>query len=1224
MRLKKLIVHGFKSFADRTEFTFNSPITCIVGPNGCGKSNVVDAIKWVLGEQSAKSLRGEAMMDVIFNGCATRKPGGMAEVVLVFSNPKRDDGTRILNLDVDEVSVGRRLFRDGASEYVVNNQNARLRDVRELFLDTGVGVDAYSVIEQGKVDLLLQSNPQERRLIFEEAAGISKYKARKKESQRKLERVDQNLLRVNDIVAEVEKRLRGARIQAGRARTYQEYSQRLNELRLSYALREYHVQAKQLVDLETSQGEVESRVIQTADDLKAKQEGLSVHRVDLQAGMEQRQQLDRSLAQARSSLEQVRQRQGFCRQQLEQMAEQLEASADDQSDTQERLAAVIESLEQETRTLAELTGSLNNERVSIEKTMQAFKEGQLQLNALNAQIEQHKAGILDMMRRLAQVNNRLGAIEIERRNLASQHERLTGRSQAIAGELQGLDEKKGQFNEQLGQVLEEISTRQAGMEQKKQEAQNLSKQVAELTRAMGEAREHRSALMSRHKMLQDLEDRREGVAEGVKAVLKQREQKFPFIRGLVADVLRVDVEHVRVIEAALDGRDQWLLGANSAAAIGALEALAALSGRVSIVCGDCLPADAPMYDWNRQSRPVRVASDLVQVEPADAPLVRHLLGRTMVVDTLEDAYGLQKEGPGGYRFVTSAGEVVDADGTLRVGKMSELTGILSRRTELLAVMQHIVEAEKLIEQLTQQVAEGSAQAKQLEADMNTLRNDVYQLNSQKVELTSQIAQINDRQHALRREQPLVERELDMLGEQGDSLQLEQEKLSVQAREMELQQTAHQQAIEQSTGRLQDLGMELQKLSEQLTAARVALGQIQEKQLASQQQVQRQSAARVELSQQIERIARSIEAIHSRQHTVQQELEEAQGQDQELQQRQQELKVELEEVSQQVAHLMQTVKQLDGQVEEVRVAHAEAERLLHGLQMQVGELRVRVETLVQRTLEELQLDLPAKYREAAGEDGDGYQPAEIDWTEVADEIKHLRDKLQRLGNVNLDSIVEQDELEARQKFMAVQVADLTSSKKQLEDLIEEINKASSERFETTFNAVREHFQGMFRKLFGGGKADIYLETELLDQTPQIGSDGQPLPPKRVDVLEAGIEIIARPPGKQPVSISQLSGGEKTMTCVALLLSIFKSKPSPFCILDEVDAALDEANNQRFNLIVQEFLSQSQFIVITHSKRTMQIADTLYGVTQQEHGISKRVAVRFDDVGNDGGIRENAAA
>src|SRR6476646_8743969 len=323
MRLKKLILHGFKSFADRTEFVFDSPITGIVGPNGCGKSNVVDGFKWVLGEQSAKSLRGEAMLDVVFNGSGGRKPAGMSEVTLVFDNPKKDDGTRLLNLDTDEVSVGRRLFRDGTSEYQLNTQASRLKDIRELFLDTGVGVDAYSVIEQGRVAALLEANPEERRLIFEEAAGISKFKQRKKEAQRKLEKVDQNLLRVNDIVEEVDKRLRSVKIQAGRARTYQEYSTRLSELRLSYALREYHTQKGQLAELESGAQDAQFRLDDAAGNLAHKQNELAVKREEFEAVSQRRQQVEYELVQAKAAMQSATQRQEYARQQLKQIAEQI-------------------------------------------------------------------------------------------------------------------------------------------------------------------------------------------------------------------------------------------------------------------------------------------------------------------------------------------------------------------------------------------------------------------------------------------------------------------------------------------------------------------------------------------------------------------------------------------------------------------------------------------------------------------------------------------------------------------------------------------------------------------------------------------------------------------------------------------------------------------------------------------------------------------------------------
>ena len=1226
MKLKKLIVHGFKSFADRTEFVFDSQITAIVGPNGCGKSNVVDAFKWVLGEQSAKSLRGEAMMDVIFNGSGARKPAGMAEVILVFGNPKRADETRTLNLDADEVAVGRRLFRDGNSEYQLNNQPSRLRDIRELFMDTGVGVDAYSVIEQGKVDLLLQANPQERRQIFEEAAGISKYKARKKETLRRLEKVDQNLLRVNDIVEEIAKRLRSVKVQAGRARTYQEHSHRLGELRLSFALREYHVQKQQLTQVQTSQDETQFRVDDASGDLSRRQNELAERRQDFDAVSQRRQQIEYALVQTRASLQAAKQKQGYARQQLEQMAEQLGSLEQDKLSLQEKLNEVTASLQRETEVLAQLTQSLNAQVDAISQTQDSFREGQQQLNELTHQIEQHKSAILDLMRKLAGVNNRLGAIDIERRNIGSQQARIAERQQLVSSELTDLEAKRETLKGQLDQMLASLSEQQAQLEARRSETQTLGQQIAQLTESLGDARESRSGLQSRQRVLQDMEDRREGVSEGVKTVLKQREQRFPFIAGLVADMLQVDVQHAKVIEAALDARDQWLVAADASAVAAGRDELDKLEGRVNILCLDRIPAAASDYDWAAHAQKAAAAVDLIQCAPEHAPLAHHLLGLTMVVESLADALTLQREARAGFRFVTAAGEVLEADGTIRAGRMTAAMGIISRRSELQALEQQIAQAAQTIEQLQQQISEGNAQTKLLETQTNTLRNDIYQSNTARVEFSSQITQINDRQTALRREEPVLDREREIIEQQGGKLELEQETLTGQSSAMEAAQNEHQQQVEQSSERLQVLVEDLQRLSEQLTAARVAIGQIQEKQLASQQQVQRQAASRTEITQQLERVERSLAQIASRQGEAQDELTEAQEAEAELGGRVESLAAELEEATARVKETQQQVQVLAADVEKIRVIHSEVEKILHELQLQLGELKVRMESLITRTQEELQLDLPTRYEEVAAATEGGYQPAEMDWDAVGDEIRQLRDKIQRLGNVNLDAISEHDELQTREEFLAAQVADLATSKTQLEELIDQINAESALRFEQTFNTVREHFQGMFRKLFGGGKADIYLETELEQPAGQIGPDGQQVPAtiKKIDALDAGIEIIAKPPGKQPCSISQLSGGEKTMTCVALLMSIFKSKPSPFCILDEVDAALDEANNQRFNMIVQEFLEYSQFIIITHSKRTMQVADQLYGVTMQEQGVSKRVAVKFDQVDNQGRIAEPAAA
>jgi chromosome segregation protein len=480
--------------------------------------------------------------------------------------------------------------------------------------------------------------------------------------------------------------------------------------------------------------------------------------------------------------------------------------------------------------------------------------------------------------------------------------------------------------------------------------------------------------------------------------------------------------------------------------------------------------------------------------------------------------------------------------------------------------------------------------------------------------------------------------LDGLGR----LKEEESKLSAQRDAMEAEQKQRQATIEQLQAEQATLADDLARWAEDLTSARVSLGQVQEKQIACRQSVERHLAGREELAQQIERIARSIESLKARSDAVEAEIAQAEAAARQLREREAVLAGQAEALAGELAEAQQSVAQLTRQVDTLRGEHGELEQELHGVQMRLGEQRVRLESLVQRTRDELNLDLPARYDQtlqahAAAVESDPAAPSPFEgndehWSAVAEEIRELREKIQRLGNVNLDSLSELEELEQRQTFYATQLTDLGESRRQLSELIEEINRESGVRFEQTFSAVKENFQAMFRKLFGGGSADIFLETEVDDveamkaHAEAMAARGEkgpvPVMKKTVDPLEAGIEIIARPPGKKPVTISQLSGGEKAMTCISLLMSIFKSKPSPFCILDEVDAPLDEANNVRFGQIVQEFLDISQFIIITHHKRTMQIADVLYGVTQQEQGVSKRVAVKFDQVQQGGSISAEA--
>ena len=1051
MRLKKLILQGFKSFADRTEFVFDSPITGIVGPNGCGKSNVVDGFKWVLGEQSAKSLRGDAMMDVIFNGSGSRKPAGMAEVTLVFENPVDSTGKRMLNADADEVSVGRRLFRDGTSEYQINTATSRLKDVRELFLDTGVGVDAYSVIEQGRVSAMLEANPDERRLIFEEAAGISKFKARKRESERKLERVDQNLLRVHDIVEEVEKRLRSVKIQAGKARTYQEHSTRLAELRLSYSLQEYHTHSQARSEFESKLEESRFRLDDVSGDLAAAQNGLAGKKEAFETLSQSRQRLEYQLVQARSQIQSAKQRQQYAEQQLEQLAEQIAGFERDKSEIDVKLSEAEKSLAADSQALSEMTAELLEQRAQIEHKQQEFASGQLEMNSSARQIEKQKAAILDLMRKLAGVGSRLGAIDIERKNISSQESRLGERRGQVGSELESLKQASESLVEKTREVMEKIVAQQAELEQKRGEAAALGKQIAQVGERLGAAKEHRSGLISRQRLLEDLEAKREGVSEGVQSVLRRRDTEFPFIRGLVADILRVDVEHAQIIEAALDGRDQWLVTEDSNLAIAAGGALEELEGRVNVLCGDRI-AEQPgsendSYDWNVHPQGIRLAVDLVRFEQTDGSIARHLLGRTIVVDDLATARELLLAGPKGYRYVTKGAEVLEADGTLRAGPLTAAMGLLSRRSELEVLGQQIAEVDSRIERLGHELAEGNTQVRSLEEDISSLRNDVYQSNTVKVGLDSAAAQNRDRQNGLNREAQILDREIESLAVSAKRLSGEQETLTAQRSQMESEQTAATESVEQLTQEQAKNSERLSALGEELTSLRVHLGQIEEKQLSLGQSVQRQTALQKELNQQLERVARAASSAESRQKDVRREQQAAAHEEESLSQNVASDESKSAELAAQIADASQLVMELTAKVDQAREQREIVDQEIHELEMKAGELRVRIETLVQRTMEESQLDLPARYAELTAE-GKSYDPGEMDWDAVAEEIKELRDKIHRLGNVNVESIGEQDELETRRQFLQTQTDDLTASKAQLEQLINEINTESGVRFEQT--------------------------------------------------------------------------------------------------------------------------------------------------------------------------------
>lgn len=1191
MKLEKIIINGFKSFADKTELRFDQSITAIVGPNGCGKSNVVDALKWVLGNQSPKSLRSGQMTDVIFSGCSSRKPSSLAEVTLHFSD------VRGLGLEQDELEISRRLFRSGESDYLINGKSCRLKDIKELFLDTGVGVSAYSIIEQGQIDQLLKASTQDRRVIFEEAAGISKFKSHKKEALRKLERTEQNLLRLADIVNEVQKQLRSIKLQAGKARNYLEYSQRLKELRVNYSLAEYH-------KIITTRSEKE----ETLGGWQEKFAGVAAAaaRYDATAG-----QLSSALLETESHISRADNTLVAARSRIEQQTERISFLNGRTNELAERKVTALSQSSKLTEQIRELAADMERCRIELEQNQKDLsartdqlaeaEDGLADINTrcaeLQAKLEDEKSGIIDIVRRTAQLHNEIQSLNTYRDNLAGQKTRLSGRASQAEQQLAEWLTDKAQCQTKLEDILSVISQLQSTLDAKRKEMEAVGGEKSDALKALAHCKEHRSGVNSELNVLRDMESRRQGVSSVIKSVLKDRDaSKTDYVEGIVADVLTAEVQYAAAVEAALEGKTDALLVNSTSRFLNDQTLRSKLDGRLSVICMDRLEPFVDTADFSECPGVIGRLTQFVRFGNGYGPLVWSLLGKTILVESVDIAMELAMQYGPSYRFVTPGGEVLTGGAMLTTGPVGKTSGLISRKSRIHQLEEEQADIQKRITVLEQTLEQTEHKNEHLSELCKELRTSIYEANTEKVDTESRMRMVEQNIKRLSQEQPILVGEIQTLEEEiRNSVQKEhdsRQKLE-ELEDINAQRSAQIQSLQQ---RLDEERRILQSRSAEATELKIQIGRFSEQQKS----IRQRNAA---LTSQIQHARMAIETSRTEAASCDEQIEQTQRNILNTESSLCMLYVEKEQAQKESLRLHEKAKELSEQQKEneqslraARAEQSEVEQQIHQLQLDLSQLKVKDEDLCLRVSEELQIQLVEAYA--------SYSQQDIDWDAVRNEIADLRSKIERLGNVNVDAIEQQQQLEERYGFLAAQVEDLNASKAQLVELIERINVESREKFQATFEQVRIHFQELFRLLFGGGKADILLEN------PE-------------DILESGIEIMARPPGKETRTISLLSGGEKTMTAIALLFAVFKSKPSPFCVLDEVDAALDEANNERFNLIVKQFQQMSQFVVITHSKRTMSIADVLYGITMQTQGISKKISVQFDSENRDGAT-ESAVA
>jgi chromosome segregation protein len=1197
MYLKNLQLVGFKSFAEKTNLEFLPGVTAIVGPNGCGKSNVADAVRWVLGEQSAKALRGDEMADVIFSGTDNRKPIGMAEVSLTIGNVSSEQLRAAgVALEYNEVTVSRRVFRDGHGEYFINKTPVRLKDIQQLFMDTGVGRTSYSLMAQGQIDQILSAHPEDRRAIFEEAAGITRFKSQKKEALRKLEHTEANLVRLADIIREVKRQIGSLQRQAGKAKRYRELHEQLKILETKLARHQYDDLIEQLKSNQTRADVFAAELGQVTRNTESGETRLAATRHGLEELEQQTNDEARKRMELQTSSERHANRIQFNNERLSELATQSRKAEVDIAGTEEKATIQEKHLAQIAGQCLEIEALLAQEESRVSQSLEAQNQADQQIELQEQQADLLKNQAIELESNTAHLRNELSALDTTQRNTTLRLERLSAEKNSLAEQRSQYAQKLEGFRADIAQQRTLIETERTALQRQRQVLEQLT---GELHKINGEILEQTAQLegeMSKLRLWQQLEKEHQGLSEGGKALL-QRGADFGVL-GSLSKILHVPSEFTVAIETALGQALHAILvrDANSAAEITGILRSQHL-GRAAILAANWMkasPARLASPSWA-----IGWAVDKVECSEEYRPLLERLLGRVLLVSDIRCAL---TESNGDYDLVTVDGEWVGSSGLILGGVST--TGPLSRSAE-------IAECRKLVEELRARVDASKKRNGELDDRRQRVEHELSQqsaaLHGREVALASKegewtIIQSENQEVLLKVE--TVDFELNSLSSQ-DPAGRRQQILSQIAEHGQTQEGLHAQLsqAEQGLAQLEDAR---RQLSDALTEAKVALATQQQRHANLLGQKEPAEARLAELRETIATRRAECAANDERSNQLRHEISESEMALEQLAAERIEVERVLGERAQQRQELNASLSEQEEQIRALHKQRSEVQQRKSDLDVQIAELRMNINHLKERIQQKYQVNLEEVKGEGfvitiadsgkpeihevtaneAQEAGVNVTP----WDEVQQQVVELQSRLDAMGPVNLGAVEEFEELEQRHKFLTEQQEDLVKAKDQLLEVLAKINATTKQLFTENFEKIRANFQEMFTELFGGGKANLLLVDEG-------------------DVLESGIEIVARPPGKQLQSISLLSGGERTMTAVALLFSIYMVKPSPFCVLDELDAPLDESNINRFIQILTRFRQQSQFIIITHNKRTIAMGDVLYGVTMEEHGISKIVSVKF---------------
>ena len=1178
MYFKRLEIHGFKAFADPVVIDFNEGITCIVGPNGSGKSNISDAIRWVLGEQSPKQLRGGKMEDVIFNGTATRRPRGMAEVTLVI-----DNSAHILDIEYAEVAVTRRMYRSGESEYLINGNTVRLRDIRELFMDTGIGVEGYSIIGQGKIADIVSNKPESRREIFEEAAGIVAYKTRKAEAERKLETTGQNLERIKDIVEELEGRVTVLEDESAKAR-------RFLELREIYRDLEANITLKNIENATSRATKYSEDIENLGEQIKASEEKRSTVDAEL-PGIEQKYvELDEALSAAQSELPDLAASISAAKQETAFNAERLENIAADKERTQAEIASLDERIKTAEEERNKTEGEKSGLAAGIEVAREEKKQKQEEFDRLSSASEGTNRIVDEGNDRLFELHSEAASKKSEARSfdsykvaLESRRKTLTEENAALGREIKAYTERLGSAEEKSVTIAAEQEKRAEERDSKTKELLSTGNEIKVYRNKIDATRIDAGAKEARLKTITEMEENYEGYSGAVRFIMQSG---IKGIEGTAAEKLDVPDGMETAIETALGSARQNIIVADEACAKKAVASLKEnKAGRLTFLPVDTIRYSRPNVESAVTIDPgfLGMADSIITCDPRYEKVFGYLLGRTAVTKDLDTAVRLSGISRAGLRFVSLEGDVVNSSGAITGGRYKHQTaGILDRKKEKQRLAAGIEKAYESIEEMERESELRSGITEKLNAEIEKLAEEIkvgeIAASSLKPEIESLKVLISDAEGKKSKN----DKELETIASdltRTENLAKDLMDGSIAA-ESEIEKVSS--AIEAAMAEYEQKKRELEDAQTALTDSMLKLNEWEN---------------RVDAVDSILEITnRNLEDLKLQKAEKEKQLENLDAEERGLKAAADAPGTGIEELEKRKKDLEEKIETIDAEKRSVNEKRSEMNRVLRSFDTEIGSykdqkyrLEIRAaqnDTQLEHFRERLYNEFKLSYAQALELKRDPFVMS----TSIQ-KSREIRNEMDDLGDVNVGSIKEYDDVKERYTFLVEQRADVQQAVEELEKIISEMDRKITRRFRENFESVKDHFERIFMELFGGGSAKLSLSDEL-------------------HPLESGIEINAQPPGKKLQNINLLSGGEKTMTAIALMFAVLCVQPTPFCILDEVEAALDDENISRFSDYLRNF-DQTQFALITHQKATMTHADSLYGITMAEEGVSRVLSLRLGD-------------